>query len=1260
MSVTSLDEGDMIQIDVTVDEPATDDTLALLITWEPGVFESFDLDMQGATTASFSFFHTYRDDNPTGTSQDDHLLQLHLTDDDTGFFNEVIDVTVFNVMPELFVTPLTPLALNEGETFRMEIEVRDPGIEDTFELSIDWDGIGGEGPELLTFMVEPDETITFEVEHLFEDDDPSGTPSDDIQIQLSLQDDDFGAQPAIEEVVDLTINNVVPTVTISPLSSTTINEGESVDLEITVTDPGIRDSFEVEIEWEPGVVETLSVPAEDTDTHVVTVSHAYDDDNPTGTSSDLYNVKVRVEDDDTGVKEETVSVTVNNLDPVVDPLGPFSVVVGTPFSAVGSFSDDGSLDTHSHRWTFRHLPSGFTFAQTGQAISAVFNALGTWSAEYEVTDDDTGSDMLPFNIEVIGTLNFSLTPLFGPALAEGDTVDIDVSVSPTLASDSFRVEIDWGDGVVNTYNRTGQNVSGTYSHTLVDDLPTGTPLDLGRVVEAKVYQYGQLRGSSTEAYDVRNIEPTVNAINLSGSVAGAVSQLTVDFDDPGSADTHTFTWDFGDGSPITVTNTPTVSHVFNAGSYNVQLTVEDDDTGTDTFTQSGVTISPLMVQAGAAEKEGPGEYSLQLDQAKTLLPAAIDWWRQAGAPVDDLDLDRLEIDIQELAETDPRKIAWFSDGVIVVDDDAAGYGWFVDASPQENSEFDLPFAGQLLRSRYESPAYGRLDLLTVLAHEIGHALDRNDLPSSHGIWSVMADTLSTGERRIPVRRDWDPGFTGESLPIGPLNGDFGEADPNHDSYGWISSGDAQVEDGRGALIERGSFNAGLAQTFVIPTGARELRFTILSADLGLSELNPGDAFEVALLDARTNEPLAGTLAGLDQADSLLNIQYDGTAFYSSSVSGPALTGSGNAIDLSGPVTLSIDVSEIPADTVAQLHFDLLGFGSDDSQVLIDDVRLQRDGLTGQVVAHHIFYNNSWYDGRDPAATAEDDAAIAPDKTPLLPGQAAGFNNYTSYLGGINGIMIDLQDPGDAPSLSASDFEFRVGNDHTPDDWQLAPSPSQILVRPGAGVDGSDRVTIVWPDQVIQKSWLQVTVKSNAITGLSSDEVVYWGNAIGEVGNSPASAFVDGTDLATVEDHQYDFLHRVAIDHSLDFNRDRLVDGTDWAIVRDHYTNFMTDLNLIRPAQVDSPIPAVADHLSPLDINQDGVVSPLDALLIINQLNGNSRRVGLRSSKLLGYRGDLDVNADLELSPLDALLVVNQLNQRRQPACHTCHRPPSTQ
>ena len=96
-------------------------------------------------------------------------------------------------------------------------------------------------------------------------------------------------------------------------------------------------------------------------------------------------------------------------------------------------------------------------------------------------------------------------------------------------------------------------------------------------------------------------------------------------------------------------------------------------------------------------------------------------------------------------------------------------------------------------------------------------------------------------------------------------------------------------------------------------------------------------------------------------------------------------------------------------------------------------------------------------------------------------------------------------------LTAADFEFRVGNSNAPGTWTTAAAPTSISVRLGAGVSGSARVEIIWPDGAIQKEWLQVTVKATPNTGLTTADVFYFGNAVGETGNAAADAIVDAVD-----------------------------------------------------------------------------------------------------------------------------------------------------
>jgi VCBS repeat-containing protein len=62
----------------------------------------------------------------------------------------------------------------------------------------------------------------------------------------------------------------------------------------------------------------------------------------------------------------------------------------------------------------------------------------------------------------------------------------------------------------------------------------------------------------------------------------------------------------------------------------------------------------------------------------------------------------------------------------------------------------------------------------------------------------------------------------------------------------------------------------------------------------------------------------------------------------------------------------------------------------------------------------------------------------------------------------------------------------------------------------------------------------------------------------------------------------------------------------------------------------------------LDVNNDGFVSPIDVLIVVNDLNFNGTRVLPSTLPVPPY---LDVNGDRSVSPLDVLELINFINQR---------------
>jgi hypothetical protein len=71
-------------------------------------------------------------------------------------------------------------------------------------------------------------------------------------------------------------------------------------------------------------------------------------------------------------------------------------------------------------------------------------------------------------------------------------------------------------------------------------------------------------------------------------------------------------------------------------------------------------------------------------------------------------------------------------------------------------------------------------------------------------------------------------------------------------------------------------------------------------------------------------------------------------------------------------------------------------------------------------------------------------------------------------------------------------------------------------------------------------------------------------------------------------------------------------------------------------------------LNPLDVDDSGLVTPLEVLRIVNNLNGKGSRVLPPPTAACAPPPYLDVDGNGGVSSLDALLVVNALNDNPNP------------
>lgn len=175
--------------------------------------------------------------------------------------------------------------------------------------------------------------------------------------------------------------NTIPTLQ-NVAATSPINENETATLTGNINDPDAGNTFDLTVDWGDGTVMTYSFAA----ATAFTETHTYLDDDPTATPSDTYSVTLSITDNNGANSTANTSVTVNNVAPSVNAGGDVIQVVNLPINVAGTFTDPGTLDSHSYAWDFG---DGTVVTGTLNASHA-YTTSGTYTATLTVTDDDTG------------------------------------------------------------------------------------------------------------------------------------------------------------------------------------------------------------------------------------------------------------------------------------------------------------------------------------------------------------------------------------------------------------------------------------------------------------------------------------------------------------------------------------------------------------------------------------------------------------------------------------------------------------------------------------------------------------------------------------------------------------------------------------------------------------------------------------------------------------------------------------------------------
>jgi PKD repeat protein len=285
-----------------------------------------------------------------------------------------------------------------------------------------------------------------------------------------------------------------------------------------------------------------------------------------------YTVTVTVTDDTGQSDTSTSTATILNVAPTAQTNGPFQGDEPHTVQFTGTFTDPGTLDTHTFQWDFDFDGITFNVDSTQQNPTHQWLDDFNGSVAFKVTDDDGGWGMdvthvtvnnLPPNATANGPYNSF----------EGSPVQFTGDHTDPGPLDTHTYEWDFGyDGITFNPEATGNPYQNTWfdDHTgnialRVTDDDGGWDLDVTSVTIVNVPPIADA-GDDKEGYEV-------STFTFNGS-----------FYDPGAGDSHIFEWDFDyDGTTFNADSTgQTATHTW-ADDFDglIALRVTDDDGGSD-------------------------------------------------------------------------------------------------------------------------------------------------------------------------------------------------------------------------------------------------------------------------------------------------------------------------------------------------------------------------------------------------------------------------------------------------------------------------------------------------------------------------------------------------------------------------------------------------------------------------------------------------------------------------------------------------------
>jgi hypothetical protein len=498
--------------------------------------------------------------------------------------------------------------------------------------------------------------------------------------------------------VVLTHLNTPPTLANVAVTSP-INEGSTATLTGNIVDADPLDTHTLVVNWGDGSpAQTFTFGA---GALPFSLSHRYLD-NPPGQPNGSFPIALQVTDSNGGQGTASTAIQVNNVAPTVGaitaPLAP--VQVSTAISTSAAFTDPGVLDTHTAVWSWGDsTTSAGTVTEANGAGSVAgshtYAADGVYTVTLTVTDNDGG----------VGTSVFQYVVVYNSRAG-------------------FTTGAGWFNSPAGAYaanpNLTGRaNVGFNARYQSGATVPTGsTQFD---------FPAANLAFVST-SYDWLVITTNQAQFQGSGTINGAGNYgFLVTAQDNG-----------GHGSDLLRLEIWDKNHN-NAVVYDTQPGAATTAAPTTALGGGRIQVhTNAQLAAGGADPAGGSAAPLTPDELRPIVQEAIARW--AGAGIDAGRLSALSQVTVGVAEFPGPWLGMAFPGAIWIDRDAAGYGWYIDPTPADDGEFP---------AEPGSPAYGKVDLLTVVEHELGHELGFGDNAGD----GLMGQYLAPGTRRLPVLVD---------------------------------------------------------------------------------------------------------------------------------------------------------------------------------------------------------------------------------------------------------------------------------------------------------------------------------------------------------------------------------------------------------------------------------------------------------------------------------------------------------------------------